>query len=279
MEYKKAYENACSILKEAGVVEYELDARLLLEEVCHTNMNTLLIHGDRLLSTEEIDRYDDFVKQRAARKPLAYIVGHQEFMGLDFKVTSDVLVPNQDTETLVEEALRELSVGMNFLDLCTGSGCIALSLLNYMPDTTAVATDLSKKALEVAKTNSTLLNLEDRIKFENVDLFPSETDKRFDMIVSNPPYIPTKVIETLPEEVKNGEPYMALDGAEDGLIFYKRIVEKAPQLLFSSGYLMFEIGYDQGMAVKKLMEDAGFHEVCVVKDLGGNDRVVKGVYY
>lgn len=279
MIYSDIYKNASIRLKEAGVPEYQLDARLLLEYVCGTDYNTLLVHGDRTVSPEEEKKYNELIEKRASRVPLAYIVGYQEFMGLTFDVNENVLVPNQDTETLAEEALRELSDGMRFMDLCTGSGCIALSILNYTNDTSCVMTDISDKAIEVATGNRDRLGFSDRAEIVKTDLFPQDDDKKFDMIVSNPPYIRTDVIATLPPEVANGEPYIALDGGQDGLIFYRRIIENAPKWLYTSGWLMMEIGYDQGDAVAGLMKDGGFHEVEVIKDLGGNDRVVRGCLY
>lgn len=278
MIYSDVYKNASIRLKEAGVPEYQLDARLLLEYVCGTDYNTLLVHGDRAVSCDEEKKYNDLIEKRASRIPLAYIVGYQEFMGLTFTVNENVLVPNQDTETLAEEALRELSDGMRFMDLCTGSGCIALSILNYTNDTSCVMTDISDKAMEVATGNRDRLGLKDRATIVQTDLFPQEGEK-FDMIVSNPPYIRTDVIDTLPPEVGKGEPYIALDGGGDGLVFYRRIIENAPKWLYTSGWLMMEIGYDQGDAVAGLMKDGGFHEVEVIKDLGGNDRVVRGCLY
>jgi release factor glutamine methyltransferase len=279
MIYSDIYKNASIRLKEAGVPEYQLDARLLLEYVCGTDYNTLLVHGDRTVSPEEEKKYNELIEKRASRVPLAYIVGYQEFMGLTFDVNENVLVPNQDTETLAEEALRELSDGMRFMDLCTGSGCVALSILNYTNDTSCVMTDISDKAIEVATGNRDRLGFSDRAEIVKTDLFPQDDDKKFDMIVSNPPYIRTDVIATLPPEVGNGEPYIALDGGQDGLIFYRRIIENAPKWLYTSGWLMMEIGYDQGDAVAGLMKDGGFHEVEVIKDLGGNDRVVRGCLY
>ncbi len=279
MIYSDIYKNASIRLKEAGVPEYQLDARLLLEYVCGTDYNTLLVHGDRDVSPEEEKKYNELIEKRASRVPLAYIVGNQEFMGLTFDVNENVLVPNQDTETLAEEALRELSDGMRFMDLCTGSGCVALSILNYTNDTSCVMTDISDKAIEVATGNRDRLGFSDRAEIVKTDLFPQDDDKKFDMIVSNPPYIRTDVIATLPPEVGKGEPYIALDGGQDGLIFYRRIIENAPKWLYTSGWLMMEIGYDQGDAVAGLMKDGGFHEVEVIKDLGGNDRVVRGCLY
>ncbi|SEQ47882.1 peptide chain release factor N(5)-glutamine methyltransferase [Butyrivibrio sp. TB] len=279
MIYSDIYKNASIRLKEAGVPEYQLDARLLLEYVCGTDYNTLLVHGDRDVSPEEEKKYNELIEKRASRVPLAYIVGYQEFMGLTFDVNENVLVPNQDTETLAEEALREVSDGMRFMDLCTGSGCVALSILNYTNDTSCVMTDISDKAIEVATGNRDRLGFSDRAEIVKTDLFPQDDDKKFDMIVSNPPYIRTDVIATLPPEVGKGEPYIALDGGQDGLIFYRRIIENAPKWLYTSGWLMMEIGYDQGDAVAGLMKDGGFHEVEVIKDLGGNDRVVRGCLY
>ena len=279
MIYSDIYKNASIRLKEAGVPEYQLDARLLLEYVCGTDYNTLLVHGDRDVSPEEEKKYNELIEKRASRVPLAYIVGYQEFMGLTFDVNENVLVPNQDTETLAEEALRELSDGMRFMDLCTGSGCVALSILNYTNDTSCVMTDISDKAIEVATGNRDRLGFSDRAEIVKTDLFPQDADNKFDMIVSNPPYIRTDVIATLPPEVGKGEPYIALDGGQDGLIFYRRIIENAPKWLYTSGWLMMEIGYDKGDAVAGLMKDGGFHEVEVIKDLGGNDRVVRGCLY
>lgn len=279
MIYSDAYKIALERLKEAGVPEYQLDARLLLEYVCDTDYNTLLVHGDRAVSPEEEKKYNELIEKRASRIPLAYIVGHQEFMGLDFTVNSNVLVPNQDTETLAEEALRELSDGMRFMDLCTGSGCVALSILHYTNDTSCVMTDISDKAIEVATKNSKNLGLSDRAKIIKTDLFPEGDKEKFDMIVSNPPYIRTSVIDTLPPEVAAGEPYIALNGGDDGLVFYRRIVDEACNWLYKSGWLMMEIGYDQGQDVADLMKSAGYHEVEVIKDLGGNDRVVRGCLY
>ncbi|SEL46211.1 MULTISPECIES: peptide chain release factor N(5)-glutamine methyltransferase [unclassified Butyrivibrio] len=278
MDYASLYKEGEEKLNNAGVPESALDARLLLEYVCGTDHNTLLSHGDMEVSEENILRYRDFLSKREQRIPVAYIVGNAEFMGIEFDVTGDVLIPNQDTETLAEEALRYLHDGMNVLDLCTGSGCIALSILKYSNDTKAVGTDMSDAALLIAEKNAEKLGLSDRFKAVKADIFPEQVEK-YDLIVSNPPYIPTDVIETLAPEVKTYEPYMALDGSADGLSFYKRIVPGAKEYLFKNGYLLLEIGYDQGEAVKELMESNGYKDVQVIKDLGGNDRVVSGCFY
>jgi release factor glutamine methyltransferase len=279
MDYASLYKKGEEKLNNAGIADASLDARLLLESVCGTDHNTLLSHGDMEVSSENESAYLELIAKREERIPVAYILGNAEFMGIEFDVTGDVLIPNQDTETLAEEALRYLHDGMNILDLCTGSGCIALSLLRYSNDTKATGTDMSDKALEVAAHNAQKLGLEDRFSVVKADIFPEASDVKYDIIVSNPPYIPTAVIETLEPEVKTFEPYMALDGSEDGLVFYRRIVPGAKEYLYKSGYLFLEIGYDQGEAVKSLMEENGYKDVQVIKDLGGNDRVVSGCFY
>jgi release factor glutamine methyltransferase len=203
-------------------------------------------------------------------------------MGLSFKVTGDVLIPEQDSELLVEEAMRFCEDGMRVLDLCTGSGCIGLSVLKYTNYTSLVATDISAAALNIARQNAESLGLNDRTTFIETDLFPEvpEKDKRYDIIVSNPPYIASSVIEELAPEVKDYEPRLALDGDEDGLTFYRRIIEGAGDYLYSSGYLIMEIGYDQAQAVTELMEANGkYHEIEVIKDYGGNDRVIRACYF
>ncbi len=277
MEYQQLYREGEDALKAAKINDASLDARLLLEHVCGTDHNTLLAHGDMEISEDKISSYRELIAMRSDRRPVAYILGNCEFMGLEFNVSEDVLIPNQDTETLTEEALRYIHDGMRFLDLCTGSGCIALSILRYTNDTQAVGTDISEKALAVAAKNADNLGLSDRFEAVHTDLFPEEG--KYDMIVSNPPYIPTAVIDTLEPEVRVHEPFIALDGSEDGLLFYKRIIPGAKDYLYKNGYLLLEIGYDQGESVKNLMLENDYKNVEVIKDLGGNDRVVSGCYY
>lgn len=279
-KYVDLYTTGLETLERAGITEAGLDARLLLECVCGTDHSTLFAHPDKEISDEDKEKYMALINRRASREPVAYILGKWGFMGLDFNVSSDVLIPEQDTEILVEEALRNLEDTMRIMDLCTGSGCIALSLLNYSNDTKAVCTDISSKALAVAKENARKLGFEDRAEFIETDLFPSEDIGKFDLIVSNPPYIASDVIETLAPEVKDYEPRLALDGAEDGLVFYRKIIDRAPDYLYSSGYLLLEIGYDQADAVVRMLEDKKvYHDIQVVKDLGGNDRVVSACFY
>ncbi len=280
MRYKDFYEKGIMKLERAGITEAKLDARLLLEYACGTDHSTLYAHPDKEVSDEEASKYEELLSRREKREPVAYILGKWDFMGLSFIVSKDVLIPEQDTEVLVEEALRYCEDGMRVLDLCTGSGCIALSILNYTNDTNAVCTDISEDALVVAKNNAKSLGFTDRAEFIKTDLFPDEGTGKFDVIVSNPPYIETAVIDTLAPEVKDYEPMLALDGSSDGLAFYRRIVSKAGEYLFSSGYLIMEIGYDQAEAVKALLTENGkYHDIEVIKDYAGNDRVVRACYY
>lgn len=275
MNYRKLYETGKDRLEKAGIQEAALDARLLLEEVCRTDRNTLLVHGDRAVTEEEETQFRIFIERRSTHEPLQQITGWQEFMGLRFSVTEDVLVPRQDTETLVEEVMRYLRDGMEILDVCTGSGCILLSLLRYSNGCRGVGCDISEKALAVAGQNAKELGIS--AQFIQSDLFES-IEGRFEYIVSNPPYIRKDVIPTLMEEVRDHEPLIALDGGEDGLDFYRKITREATEHLYSGGMLFFEIGYDQGEAVKLLMEEEGYEEVTVSQDLAGLDRVVYGTF-
>lgn len=275
MNYRKLYETGKDRLEKAGIQEAALDARLLLEEVCRTDRNTLLVHGDRAVTEEEETQFRIFIERRSTHEPLQQITGWQEFMGLRFSVTEDVLVPRQDTETLVEEVMRYLRDGMEILDVCTGSGCILLSLLRYSNGCRGVGCDISEKALAVAGQNAKELGIS--AQFVQSDLFES-IEGRFEYIVSNPPYIRKDMIPTLMEEVRDHEPLIALDGGEDGLDFYRKITREATEHLYSGGMLFFEIGYDQGEAVKLLMEEEGYEEVTVSQDLAGLDRVVYGTF-
>ena len=276
MEYVVVYKEGAARLKDSGVREAELDARLLLEYVCQTDRNTLLAHPEREVSEEESDRFLALIERRAKREPLQYITKEQEFMGLKFETSVNTLIPRQDTECLVEEAMKNLHDGMAILDVCCGTGCILLSLLHYSNDCTGVGVDIDANAVELAKKNAKNLGID--ATFAVSDLFEA-VEGSFDLITSNPPYIPTKVIETLDPEVKDYEPMAALDGGEDGLTFYRLIAAKAKQYLKRGGMIFLEIGYDQGEAVSSLLADAGFKQVEVIKDLAGLDRVVKAYYY
>lgn len=277
MRYQEIYRQGTAVLQKAGIEEAALDARLLLEHICATDRTALYAHGDRELTQGEETAYLDKIEDRARRIPLQQILGETEFMGLTFVVNSDVLCPRPDTEILVEEALKHLHDGMRILDIGTGSGCILLSLLHYSNDCQGVGVDLSDKALQLAERNAVKLGIE-RAEFLKGSLL-EEVVGEFEMIVSNPPYIRSGEIEGLMPEVKDHEPRMALDGGADGLHFYREITPKAREHLIGGGMLLYEIGYDQGTAVKNIMEENGFREVRIVRDFSGCDRVVCGSVY
>ena len=282
MRYAQVCADGVSQLEEAGVQEAQLDARLLLEHVCGTDRQFLLAHGETQITDRQCQEYKEVIQKRKCHIPLQHITGSQEFMGLEFQVNSDVLIPRQDTEVLVEEVLRFLHDGMRILDLCTGSGCILLSLLHYSNDCEGVGTDISVPALRLAQQNGERLNLQQRegrsfAEFLESDLF-AKVEGFFDIIVSNPPYIESEVIETLMEEVRSHEPVLALDGGRDGLFFYRKIVEEAKYYLKRGGQLFLEIGYNQAQSVMELLKKAGFWEIMLVQDFAGNDRVVYGTW-
>ncbi len=269
-----------SSLEKAGDPEAELDARRLLLEAFHLDTVHFLMNRMQPLSrTRDVeaatDRYREMIKKRSRRIPLQHILGSQDFMGLTFKVNEHVLIPRQDTETLTELVLQgQKDRKKKVLDLCTGSGCIAISLgvLGGYEDVTAV--DLSAEALKVARENGERLLGRDRtIRFLQGDLFDC-VEGRFDIITANPPYIATQVIRGLAPEVRDYEPRMALDGDEDGLSFYRRIAAQARGRLNPGGCVYLEIGHDQGRAVRDLLEAAGFENIRIVKDTPGLDRVV-----
>ena len=289
MTYSELYERGRSLLSLSGVREAELDARLLLEAACHTSIVDLHTHSDRKVTEKEQEHYMAALAKRRQRIPLQLILGSQDFMGLTFSLTPGVLIPRQDTEIVVEEAMRNLHDGMRILDVGCGSGCILLSLLHYSNDCIGVGVDLSETALELSMKNAEELG----IRAKRVDHWDSKmhedaqavfmisdlcanVEGPFDVIISNPPYIPTAEIETLDPEVKDFDPKLALDGGEDGLDLYRRLVPEAFELLRSGGHIYLEIGYNQGEAVEGLLRETGFEEVWIVKDYAGKDRVVQG---
>lgn len=273
MTYREAIKFGEEVLVVANVADAKTDAWLLLSTVCRMERSFYYLHMEDDLPEEELSEYEIALKKRAEHVPLQYIVGETEFMGLKFKVNSSVLIPRQDTETLVEEALKVVKPGMKVLDLCTGSGCIIVSILHNVPEVEGYAIDISKQALLVAKENAKLNDVS--VVFERSDVFDNVTGN-YDVIVSNPPYIKTQEIVKLMPEVQEFEPMEALDGKEDGLYFYRKIIAESKEYLNPDGKLLFEIGYDQGEAVSAMMRDAGFKDVQVVKDLARNDRVVTG---
>lgn len=275
MNLGEAFEFGKNELAAAGIEDASVDAWYLLEYVTGYDRMMYFLKVLDPLTKEQEEQYREYISVRKSHVPLQHITGVQEFMGLEFCVNEHVLVPRQDTEVLVEHVLKVLEPGMSVLDMCTGSGCILISLLKMREGVSGTGVDISEDALKVATKNRDKSGVEASLlqsdMFENVS-------GTYDVIVSNPPYIRTSVIEELEEEVKLHDPFIALDGKEDGLYFYRKIVEKSPAFLKNGGKLYFEIGHDQGEDVKKLMEDAGFSNVSVKKDLAGLDRVVFGEY-
>ena len=275
-----------TILKDNGLEEAGLDAWLLLEYKTGKNRAYYFAHGDEPVSDETAAEYLELIGRRAGHIPVQQLTHQAFFMGYEFYVNENVLIPRQDTETLVEEGLKCLEdvEKPEILDMCTGSGCILISLLLERQDAHGVGVDVSPEALEVAKENASLLNVENRADFVESDLFsaPYFCEKggkeggKYDILISNPPYIATEEIETLMEEVRLHDPRKALDGMEDGLYFYRKITEEAGEYLKPGGWLLYEIGCTQGEAVSEMLRNAGFEKVQVVKDLPGLDRVVMG---
>lgn len=273
-------------LERAGAPDPGTDARrLLLEAFCLDMVHFLMNRMEPLEDTQDVSRavedYRQMISKRCRRMPLQYIIGSQEFMGLDFRVNSHVLIPRQDTETLVELVLKEQKDPQKrVLDLCTGSGCIAISLAAHGKYEDVTATDLSEEALKTARNNGERLLEGRRIRFFQGDLFQALTPgDTYDILTVNPPYIPTGIMKGLQPEVRDYEPLMALDGNEDGLYFYRRIAGEAGRWLNAGGCIYLEIGHDQAQEVCRLLDDAGFDDVKVIKDLPGKDRVVRGTLY
>jgi len=276
-------------LKGKGIENPRLDSEVLLANLLKLDRVGLYLNYDRPLSKEELSSFREIVKRRGAREPLQYITGHQEFWSLDFKVTPDVLIPRPETEILVEEALRAVrsqeSGVWSILDLCTGSGCIAISIAHELKEAVVYAVDASEAALSIARENSERHGVKDRVIFLSGDLYkalenrPPATDHRplfFDLIVSNPPYVKSSDIPNIQSEVRDFEPRMAVDGGPKGLDFYRRIVAGVGEYLATGGWLMMEVGEGQAEAVSEMIEDAGsFEAPSIVKDLAGIERVVK----
>ena len=286
------------LLVEAGVEEEEaaLEVRLLLQESFSLNTAGYLLRKQEPLCKAGIEQteillklhsfYENFEKRRR-RIPLAQILGRQSFYGLDFFVNEDVLIPRADTECLIDLVLEDYaelaktekgnSLPLRILDLCTGSGCIGISVAKHLPYQELLLVDLSEKALAVAKKNAEE-HLGGNVELLQSDLLTEVQGKRFSLLLSNPPYIVSRVIPGLEREVSEYEPKMALDGGEDGLVFYRRIAREAKKVLLPGARLYLEIGYDQGESVKDIFQKEGYEAVEVFPDLSGNPRVVRGIF-
>lgn len=291
MTYREALRRAENLLSAAGVPDADVDSRLLLEFCVGMDFASFLAHSSDEIPSKEFDSFRKLIEKRRKRIPLQQLTGEQEFCGIFFWVNEHVLIPRQDTETLVEEALKRVGIvsgasmvsdagidgNVRVLDLCTGSGCVLISILKLgvQYNICGVGSDVSDEALALARENAKRAVVPDRAEIVKSDLFENISGK-FDIITSNPPYIRTADIDGLMEEVRDHEPHLALDGGADGLDFYRRITGKAPEYLNKGGWLLFEIGADEGRDVSGILRKNGFSSVETVKDLGGNDRVVLG---
>jgi release factor glutamine methyltransferase len=264
---------------DAGIGTARLEAQLLLAHVLCCSRVQLYTSFDKPLGEAELAGYRALIKRRLGGEPVAYLLGEQEFWALPFYVDASVLVPRPDTETVIEvaRALRpDPAAPCRVLDLCTGSGAIAISLAKELPGAQVVATEVSAEAAAVARRNAERNGVADRVEIRVGDLFAPVAGERFDLIAANPPYIATSVIATLAAEVRR-EPSIALDGGPDGLAFYDRICAAASAHLAAGGALVLEHGFDQADAVQARLEAAGFLRIAMVRDLGKNPRVTSGV--
>ena len=275
-------DKASKELKEENIDTYILDAQLLLGNVLAKDKLYIITNRDKNVSLKDEKEYFELIEKRKNKMPIKYILGETEFMGLDFNVEEGVLIPRGDTEILVEEVLSIINEEdeLNVCDLCSGSGAIGISIANYRKKINVEEIDFYEVPEKVTKKNIIKHGLEGRVKFIKSDLLkePINQGKKYDVIVSNPPYIKADEISNLMDDVKKYEPHTALDGGDDGLVFYKRIIEEGKTTLNNEGVLAFEIGYDQGEEVSNLMKEAGFYNIKLVKDLAGLDRVVLGYF-
>lgn len=268
---KEALAKAVDKLQQMEVPDADIDAWYLLSYVTGLDRAAFFLHGEEPMAEADMIRYRDLVTKRGERIPLQHLTGEQEFMGLDFHVNEHVLIPRQDTECLVERVLPYVD-GKRVLDVCTGSGCIAIAIAKLGKPFIVHGVDISEEALAVARQNATELNA-------SVELFAGDLmtkmDGQYDVIVSNPPYIPPSVIEGLMPEVRLHEPMLALDGGQDGLEFYRKIARQAVARLVPNGRLFLEIGCEQAAAVAEILQKQGYREVQVFQDLAGKDRIVQ----
>ena len=269
---KDVVAKAIEKLDAAGIAESRIDSWLLAESVLGASIQDLFLEPEKSVSEEQVQKYLNAISVRVKHIPLQHITGYQQFMDLEFVVNKDVLIPRPETELLVEQVVSYIKDNnVKVLDMCTGSGCIAVSVDRMCANADVTAVDISEKALKVAGENN--IRNEGRVSFVQSDLFEN-IHETYDIIVSNPPYIPTSDIETLMEEVREHEPRLALDGSADGLKFYREICTNAVNYLNENGKIFLEIGYDQGRTVPELLRENGFTDIQVLKDLSGNDRMV-----
>ena len=275
---KEVLSRAEESLKNAGIDGYKTDARLILCQYTGWDFSRLILNLSSVLSTDVVSKIEEAVSLRKTRMPLQYILGSQSFMGLDFFCGEGVLIPRFDTEILVESVLEKDSVHRfsTAIELCTGTGCVAASLAHYGQFSRIYASDISEKAISLATKNIENLGLSHKVTLLKGSLWEPFSRIKADIIATNPPYIPHPEIENLSDEVRLFEPRLALDGGEDGLLFYREILKEAKDHINTGGFIFFETGFDQREDVSKLLEEAGFTDIETKNDLGGNHRVVLG---
>lgn len=279
VDIKKALELGIEYLGEREYTNPMLEAKMLLGYVLKCDKDRLFFHLSDEVKKEDLEEYYRLIEKRKTGYPIQYIIGSQEFMGMNFLMDENVLIPRPDTETLVENVIKVSEEKyknkiIRILDLCTGTGAIGISLAKYIPNAMVDCVDISDYAINIAIKNARNNEVDDRVNVFKSDLF-SDISKAYDIIVSNPPYIETDIIDTLQIEVAKYEPKLALDGGKDGLEYYKKIIKESVNYINEDGILAFEIGYNQGKIVKALME-IDYYGIEIIKDLGDNDRVVMG---
>lgn len=278
LTYRQMCHNGAAILADAGITDAEYDSFALLEYITGMDRTAYILNGSKSVPEDIAERYDAVIDRRSSHIPLQHITGQAWFYGRSFNVNGDVLVPRQDTEVLVSEALKVINAKDSVLDMCTGSGCIIITLALEKKLGRALGADISEAALKVAAGNREKLGADD-VTFVKSNIFSDinvNDEELFDVIVSNPPYIATGEIETLTEEVRIHDPYIALDGLEDGLHFYREITHQSLNYIKSGGWLLYEIGCTQAHDVSDIMSEYGYSNIKVIKDLAGLDRVVMG---
>lgn len=277
MNISEHLKSATKILQSSGIGEPRREAGSLLAFALGKNQTFLIAHSEYELSSGEEKRFQKALARRAAREPFQYITGRQEFYGLDFEVTPDVLIPRPETELIVENAIEILRGNQNalFCEVGTGSGCIAVSILHESESATAIGLDISERALEIARRNAARHRVSERIELKTSDIFAALEDERFDLIVSNPPYIPLKDIENLQAEVRDFEPLEALTDNQNGLSIIEKIISQAPRFLKPEGILLMEIGFDQSLKVREMFSAKSWQGVEILPDLQGHPRMVK----
>jgi len=276
---KDVLKNAKLLLKNKGIDTYSIDSEVLLMHTIGFNKVELFTKDDYLLKDEEIKKYNELISKRILFEPVQYLTGKCEFMSIDFVVNKNTLIPRPDTEIVVENAIEFINKNnyKNIIDIGTGCGAIAISIAKYCSNTAVTAVDISEYALDTAKQNALNNNVYDKIKFVKSNIFSNINDK-YDVIISNPPYIESNIVQTLEPQVKNFEPIVALDGGKDGLYFYNKISNNAYKYIKNGGMIFFEIGYNQANSVFNILAKNNFKDIKIIKDLSDNNRVVFARY-